>query len=188
MIIKPIFGMGITSSETLIAENSALTSDTSLKIMEKFYEGSVTGNKQSQSFTVSSNVSLSKVKLKLFHSSPNYPPSGTLRVGIYAADAAHKPTGSVLAYAEIPAAITMTQSWKDFVFSPTLALTAGVYALVASAENIPLPPSPNSYSFSVGFTYTADRYTGGRHYKWTGSAWAIDANTTEDIMFQVWVS
>jgi hypothetical protein len=166
----------------LLFQNPATVADANWRFYEKFYEGSVVNQKMSQSFPVTSAILLSKVSLYI-GTNAYLSPSGTLRVSIYAADVNHNPTGSVLGYSEISASIT-GGAWRDFDFSTPLSLSTGLHALVITAEDIPLPPSPNSYKYDVGLTYLTDQYADGKHRKWTG-VWVEDS-AAADLMFQIY--
>jgi PKD domain len=86
-----------------------------------------------------------------------------------------KPNGSVLGSSSFTGALGCCRLWKDFIFNPTVAVTAGTeYAIV-------VVPSTNLTWYD---SYAFDAYTNGQMWLLVNGSWAYQTSFGRDFTFQ----
>ena len=90
-----------------------------------------------------------------------------------------KPNGSVLGSSSFTGSLGCCRLWKDFAFSPTVAVTAGTqYAIVV------LPSGSLTWYDSFSF----DAYPKGQMWLMVSGSWAYQAAFGKDFTFQEWLA
>jgi hypothetical protein len=139
--------------------------------------GAYSGCWLSQSFTPLTSHTLNTVSFKLYKAgSPTY----TVTIGLYAAGADDKPTGSALASTTfVASSLTTAVAWYEYQFPTGYAVTAGTkYALVMSATG---GASGNMAYWRVS---KAGTYAGGMKAISSNQGATWTTNSAQDFMFK----